>query len=88
MSWSVDQAATENRNMSVAVRLHTDAGRKQAGAGVRELSTEAKSKSRLMNGLPVIKEILTGPGEVVKQAYADDESGYEDDKLPMIVDTN
>jgi hypothetical protein len=30
MSWSVDQAATENRNMSVAVRSQTDVGRRQA----------------------------------------------------------
>ena len=34
------------------------------------------------------KEILTGPGEVVKQNYADDECGHEDDELPVIVDTN
>ena len=34
------------------------------------------------------KEILTGPGKVVKQNYADDECGHEDDELPVIVDTN
>jgi hypothetical protein len=48
MSWRVDQAATENRNMSVAVRLHTEAGRRQAGAGVRGLSIEEKSKRRVV----------------------------------------
>ena len=44
MSWSVDQAATENRNMSVTVRSHTEAGRKQAEDGVTEVSIEEKSE--------------------------------------------
>ena len=49
MSWSVDQAVTENRNMSVAVRLQTDVGRRQAGARVSSLlSIEEKSKNRFV----------------------------------------
>ena len=49
MSWSVDQAATENRNMSVEVRLQIDVGRRQAGARVGSLlSIEEKSKSRFV----------------------------------------
>lgn len=47
MSWSVDQAATENRNMSVEVRSQTEEGRRQAEDGVRELSNEEKSKGRV-----------------------------------------
>ena len=39
-------------------------------------------------GFRIVKETLTGIGKVVKQDYADDESGHEDDKLPVNVDTN
>ena len=55
MSWSVDQAATENRNMSVTVRPHTEAGRRQAEDGVRELSIEEKSERKLRNVLRMVE---------------------------------
>ena len=48
MSWSVDQAATENRNMSVAVRLQTDVGRGQADARISSLLSIEKSKNRFV----------------------------------------
>ena len=55
MSWSVDQAATENRNMSVTVRPHTEAGRRQAEDGFRELSMEEKSERKLRNVLRMVE---------------------------------
>jgi hypothetical protein len=51
MSWSVDQMATAKRNMSIAVRRHTDAGRKQVGDVVGLSSSDEKSRRRiLVNG--------------------------------------
>jgi hypothetical protein len=45
-------------------------------------------REELRTGLRIVKDMLTGPGEVIKEDYADDESRHEDDKLPVIVDTN
>jgi hypothetical protein len=48
MSWRVDQVATENRNMSIAVRRHTDVGRKQVGDVVGLSSSDEKSGRRIL----------------------------------------
>jgi hypothetical protein len=44
-SWRVAQAATEKRNMSIAVRRHTDVVRKQVG-DVSGLSSSDEKTSR------------------------------------------
>jgi hypothetical protein len=49
MSWRVDQTATAKRNMSIAVRRHTDAGRKQVGDVVGLSSSDEKSGRILVN---------------------------------------
>ena len=41
--------------MSVTVRLHTEAGRRQAEDGVRELSIEEKSERKLRNVLRMVE---------------------------------
>lgn len=48
MSWRVAQAATEKRNMSIVVRRHTDAGRKQADDAVGLSSSDEKSGRRTL----------------------------------------
>jgi hypothetical protein len=48
MSWRVDHTATEKRNMSVAARPHTEAGRRQAGDGDGVSVSEEKSGRRLV----------------------------------------
>ena len=48
-SWRVDQTPTEKRNMSIAVRLHTEVGSKQAGDGVGVSSSDEKSGTRLVS---------------------------------------
>jgi hypothetical protein len=56
--------------------------------GLGRFRSRRSLRVELRNGLRIVNEILTGPGEVVKQDYADDQSGHEKDKLPVIVDTN
>jgi hypothetical protein len=48
ISWRVAQVATEKRNMSVAVRRHTEAGRKQADDAVGLSSSDEKSGRRTL----------------------------------------
>ncbi len=47
-SWRVDQTATEKRNMSIAVRRHTDAGRKHVGDVVGLSASDEKSDRRIL----------------------------------------
>jgi len=66
-SWRVAQTTTEKRNMSMAVRLHTEAGRKQVGDDAGVSSIDEKSSGKSMNRRwRMEKAVLTGPGEVIE----------------------
>ena len=47
--------------MSVTVRPHIEAGRRQAEDGVRELSIEEKSERKLRNGLQMVERDTDRP---------------------------
>ena len=66
-SWRVAQTTTENRNMSMAVRLHTEAGRKQVGDDAGVSSVDEKSSGNPMKRQwKMEKVVLTGPSEIIE----------------------
>jgi len=75
----------------VAVRLHTESGRKQVDDGVGASPIDEKSGRKVSDEekwMRTGEEKLTSPGEIVEHEYADDKRSHENDKLPVVIETH